>query len=387
MPAEELIPLQRQICRNLRRKAIRAYDGSNGSACQFGRFLRCRVFSAFLHCLKEGHGSDSAFCSWKNGSDGSSSGFPVRFLCHPAKFRVTDFFSVNSPGLILLPPPFCWTKFPKKVAKFKTKFPKFSPKFAPKIRPEIRPEIFRAFLAGRRVLPQNFHNNFHIMKFQISNRIPNQSSPKISQTHFCRLGSPNILSKNSGVSLAKNRLKLAKKTPKDRFLFHILHSQDFTHKTSGPNQFCNSFGFNCLYAEEAPVMRGYQMHLQSTAPGQPLLGSKRSSRSWCTIASFRSFTFWQVSEPQERKKSGSFSERISRRHSGVIPADIPGQNFHRGPPKPWKKQSLRRGHPWSEGTDVRDPKGFPNKLRSEKLENFRIDEVIDYTYTLKLLWN
>ena len=28
-------------------------------------------------------------------------------------------------------------------------------------------------------------------RFQISNRIPNQISPNFSQTHFCRLGSPN----------------------------------------------------------------------------------------------------------------------------------------------------------------------------------------------------
>ena len=40
-------------------------------------------------------------------------------------------------GDYLLAPPFCWTKFPKKVAKFETKFPKFSPKFAPKFAPNF----------------------------------------------------------------------------------------------------------------------------------------------------------------------------------------------------------------------------------------------------------
>ena len=56
------------------------------------------------------------------------------------------------------------------------------------IRPKIHPEIFRAFLAGRKFLPQNF-TKFSPSEIQISNRIPNQISPKISQTAFCRLGS------------------------------------------------------------------------------------------------------------------------------------------------------------------------------------------------------
>ena len=33
--------------------------------------------------------------------------------------------------------------------------------------------------------------DFSHRKFQISNRISNQISPKISQTHFCKRGSPN----------------------------------------------------------------------------------------------------------------------------------------------------------------------------------------------------
>ena len=32
-----------------------------------------------------------------------------------------------------------------------------------------------------------------------------------------------------------------------------------------------------------------------------------------------------------------------------------------------EKQSFGRGYPWPEGADIHDPKGFPNKLRSEKL--------------------
>ena len=59
--------------------------------------------------------------------------------------------------------------------------------------PEILPEISRAFLAGRNVLPPKTSQHFSRRRFQISNRIPNQISPKTSLTHFCRLGSPNSL--------------------------------------------------------------------------------------------------------------------------------------------------------------------------------------------------
>ena len=60
------------------------------------------------------------------------------------------------------------------------------------IRPGIRFESFRAHLAGRKVLPPNF-TRFSHRRIQISNRIRNQISPKTSQTHFCRLGSPKGL--------------------------------------------------------------------------------------------------------------------------------------------------------------------------------------------------
>ena len=83
-------------------------------------------------------------------------------------------------------PPFCWTEFPKKVAKFETKFPKFSPRFAPKFAPKC--QNFPTFPARPKSPPPNFTSFSH--RLQISNRIPNQISPKMSQTHFCRLGSP-----------------------------------------------------------------------------------------------------------------------------------------------------------------------------------------------------
>ena len=40
--------------------------------------------------------------------------------------------------------------------------------------------------------------DFSHRRCQISNRIPNQISPKISQTHFCRLGSPNLFACKNG---------------------------------------------------------------------------------------------------------------------------------------------------------------------------------------------
>ena len=73
---------------------------------------------------------------------------------------------------------------------------------------------------------------------------------------------------------------------------------------------------------------------------------------------------------QERKISPKrkFWGRTSRGHPGVIHADIPAQNFGQGGQNPGKKkQAFWRGHPWPEGADVHDPKGFPKKLRSEKL--------------------
>ena len=57
---------------------------------------------------------------------------------------------------------------------------------------EIRPEILRAFLAGKTVLTPNF-TGFFPSEISNSNRIPNQISPNISQTHFCRLGRPKTM--------------------------------------------------------------------------------------------------------------------------------------------------------------------------------------------------
>ena len=56
-------------------------------------------------------------------------------------------------------PPFCWTKFQKKVAKFETKLPKISPKFAPR-----------------------FELNLFVLSWQAE-----KSSPKIS-LDFCSIG-------------------------------------------------------------------------------------------------------------------------------------------------------------------------------------------------------
>ena len=87
---------------------------------------------------------------------------------------------------IYLALPFCWTKFPRKIEIWNEVSEIFS-EICSEIRPEIRP-------AGRKILKPNFTRFCH-RRFQISNRIPNQISPKISQTHFRwpRLGSPNIL--------------------------------------------------------------------------------------------------------------------------------------------------------------------------------------------------
>ena len=85
---------------------------------------------------------------------------------------------------------FCWTKFPKKVAKVETKFLKFSPKFALKFAPKFAPKFFVLSWQVEKSSPK-ISPDFSHRKFQISNRIPNQISPINSQTHICRLGSSN----------------------------------------------------------------------------------------------------------------------------------------------------------------------------------------------------
>ena len=64
---------------------------------------------------------------------------------------------------------------------------------------------------------------------------------------------------------------------------------------------------------------------------------------------------------QERKISPKrkFLGRTSRGHPRVVRADIPAQNFGQGGQNRGRKTSFRRGHPWPEGADVHDPKGFP----------------------------
>ena len=68
----------------------------------------------------------------------------------------------------------------------------------------------------------------------------------------------------------------------------------------------------------------------------------------------------QRSKNQERKSSPKrkFLGRTSRGHPGVIRADVPAQNFGQGGQN-LGKQAFWRGHPWPEGADVHDPKGFP----------------------------
>ena len=69
------------------------------------------------------------------------------------------------------------------------KFPKYSPKFAPKVAPKFSPKFPVLSWQEEKSSPQ-ISPHFSHRRFQSSNRIPNQISPKISQTHFCRLGSP-----------------------------------------------------------------------------------------------------------------------------------------------------------------------------------------------------
>ena len=66
---------------------------------------------------------------------------------------------------------------------------KFETKLPNEICPEIRTEMFVLSWQAEKSSPK-ISLDFSHRKFQISNRIPNQISPKISQTHFCRLGSP-----------------------------------------------------------------------------------------------------------------------------------------------------------------------------------------------------
>ena len=110
----------------------------------------------------------------------------------------------NGHGRGWVVPYFCWTKFLKKVAKFETKFPKFSPKFAPKFAPKFSPKFSVLSWQVEKSSPQ-IAPGFSHRRFQISNSIPNLISPKISQTHFCRLGSPNYMSNVILCEQNKNR--------------------------------------------------------------------------------------------------------------------------------------------------------------------------------------
>ena len=68
-------------------------------------------------------------------------------------------------------PPFCWTKFSKKKSRNLKR--NLVRNLVRNFYPEIRPEIFRAFLAARKVLPQNFTRFFPV---EISNVKSNSKS-------------------------------------------------------------------------------------------------------------------------------------------------------------------------------------------------------------------
>ena len=63
------------------------------------------------------------------------------------------------------------------------------PKFSPKLAPKFAPKFFGLSWRVEKSSPK-CHQVFP-SEILISRRSPNQISPKISQTHFCRLGSPN----------------------------------------------------------------------------------------------------------------------------------------------------------------------------------------------------
>ena len=65
-------------------------------------------------------------------------------------------------------------------------FSEICSKFAPKLTPKCFVLSWQVEKSSPKISPDFSHR-----KCQISNRNPNQISPKISQTHFCSLGSPN----------------------------------------------------------------------------------------------------------------------------------------------------------------------------------------------------
>ena len=92
-----------------------------------------------------------------------------RVFKHTVKYgKMRQIYGIFGPKQ--LAPPFCWTKFPKKVAKFETKFPKFSPKFAPKFAPKFSPKFlvlsWQVEKSSPKISPDLSHR-----RFQISNRI------------------------------------------------------------------------------------------------------------------------------------------------------------------------------------------------------------------------
>ena len=109
-------------------------------------------------------------------------------------------------------PTFCWTKFPKKVAKFETKFPKFSPKFAPKFALKFSPKCPVLSWQVEKSSPQ-ISPDFPIkgFKFQIEFQTKFHQTFHNTHTHFCRLGSP----KNARKTVAQHIPESVANNPKD----------------------------------------------------------------------------------------------------------------------------------------------------------------------------
>ena len=120
---------------------------------------------ALLHLEKSGHGSTCFFTEFATS------------LCTHAPFANASPFWVANTALLL-----------NEVSEKRCKFWNEVSEISAEICLEIRPEVFGAFLAGRKVVPQNLTRYSH-QRFQISKQI----SPKNFTTHFCRHVNPNEL--------------------------------------------------------------------------------------------------------------------------------------------------------------------------------------------------
>ena len=111
-----------------------------------------------------------------------------QFACHPLKNTICKggpFVGMvhgwRSPNEVrqskMLAPPFCWTKFRKKSREIWNEVSEISQKFAPKFAPKCSPKYpvlsWQVEKSSPKISPAFSHP-----RFQISNRIPNQVSPK-----------------------------------------------------------------------------------------------------------------------------------------------------------------------------------------------------------------